>query len=284
MNLERQLKKPISNQKASFFVDSDNLEENVKYIQDKNIDSVTLIPNDEGYRLGDINFLQEIPHIKELHMGACNKVDNFEGLKYLGDLNLLVFSSGKKNKVDLSSLGQLETLSFSYSNEISGLDKLSNLVTLKVSDGTDDFFEENMFRNYLNLKSLVISKSIINSGLSFLKHNNWIEELEFNNMKRSFSIDGILELRDSLRRLKFISSKKITSIELVSELENLEWLIFSQSVKLENAEIVSSLKKLEAFTMFGSSTFVDGNLTTLKTLRDSIKNYRVQDKKHYYYE
>lgn len=127
-------------------------------------------------------------------------------------------------------------------------------------------------------------QSVADNGLFFLKENTSLEYLEFNYMRRAFSIEGIQFLKDNLKRLKFISSKKIENIELVSQLVNLEWLIFSNSVTLENANIVKDLKNLEALTVRGSSYFVDGDLRSLKEMRDTIKYYTVKDKKHYFYD
>ena len=120
--------------------------------------------------------------------------------------------------------------------------------------------------------------------MNFLKENTALEYLEFNHIKKEFSINGIQFLKINLKKLKFISSKKISDIDLISELENLEWLILSDSVKLKNSKILKPLNKLEAITLYGSSSFIEGDLTNLKELRNTLKHYKVQDKKHYFYE
>ncbi|MCD8401326.1 hypothetical protein G1K75_12285 [Tenacibaculum finnmarkense] len=284
MNLEEQLKKPLSNQEASFYLNSANLEANIEFIIKNKIESITLISNENGYNLKNIEFLKEIPFIKELHMGGCTELQNYEGLLYLKELEMLVFTPDKRISVDLSNLVNLDYLGFSYSSKIYGLDKLINLRTLGIGNATDDFFKIEIFKNYKKLENLKITRSIIGSGLSFLKDNTKLESIEFNYMKRAFSIEGIQYLKDNLKKLNFSSSKKIDNIHLVSQLVNLESLGFIESVKLENAKILEPLKKLKAFGMYGSSSFIDGNLTSLKEMRDTIEHFKIQNKKHYFYE
>jgi len=283
MNLEEQLKKPLLNREASFYVASKQLNANISYIKEKKIQNLTLIPNQEGYGLNNIDFLQELPFIKRLQMGACTEMKSFEGLNYLKDLDQLTFNAPKDIKVNLSGLKSLEELNFSYTNNILGLSELHNIKTLSVSSGTNDFFKIEIFRNYKNLKNLKIFLSTITNGVCFLQENNNLESLEFSHMKRAFDIEGIQHLKNTLRRLNFSSSKKIDNINLISELINLEALGFIESVKLQNAEILKPLKKLEALGIYGSSSFIDGDLRSLNQMSKTIKHYKVQNKKHYFY-
>lgn len=283
MNIEEQYRKPNLASEPTFYFNSNELEANIAFVKERKINNLTLIPNPNGYNLKDLNFLKEIPFLKELHMGACNQIQNYEGLKFLKDLELLIIGSDKKNIIDFSNLENLTWLSFSYSKNIIGLEKLVNLKTIGVGSANDDFCNIDVFSNFKKLNALSIVQGTI-TNLEFLKDNTSIEFLEFNYMRRGFSIQGIQYLKNSLKKLKFVSSKKIDDIVLVSELTELTGLFFSESVKLENTEIIKPLKKLNAFNMFGSSSFIDGDLRSLKEMRDTIKHYKVQDKKHYFYE
>lgn len=103
-------------------------------------------------------------------------------------------------------------------------------------------------------------------------------------MKRGFDLEGIQYLRDSLKRLRIMSSKKVDNIQLISELYNLEWLILSDSVPLESSRILEPLRNLEALTLRGSSYFIDGDLRALERRRESIKYYNIAHKSHYVYK
>ncbi|WP_452231754.1 hypothetical protein [Lacinutrix sp. MEBiC02595] len=284
MNLEEQFRKPNLKSEPLFYFNSKELDKNIAFVKEKEIDKLMLIPNENGYNLKDLNFLNELPFIKELHMGACNQIEDFNGLSDLKMLEFLIFRSGKNVTVNLSSLINLDYLGFSYTPKIIGVNKLVNLTTIGVNNGTDSFFNKDVFENYSKLKDLKIGVSIISDGLNFLKQNKTIESLEFSHMKKTFSIEGIQYLKDNLKKLNFSSSKKIENIHLVSELTNLESLGFIESVKLESARIIEPLKKLEAFGVYGSSSFINGDLTSLKEIRDTLKHYKVQNKKHYFYE
>ena len=217
-------------------------------------------------------------------MGSCSQVKHYEGLASLENLELLSFSSSEKTPVDLSQLQNLSHLVFSYSRQIKGLDRLSNLTSIGVGNGTDEYFRIEVFRNYSKLSRLVIGRSILNQGLAFLKANSSLKNLDFTHMKRRFDLEGIQHLRDSLKRLRIMSSKKVDNIQLISELHNLEWLILSDSVPLESSRVLEPLRNLEALTLRGSSYFIDGDLRALEKRRESIKYYNIAHKSHYVYK
>ncbi|MCM8540670.1 MAG: hypothetical protein NE328_10375 [Lentisphaeraceae bacterium] len=110
--------------------------------------------------------------------------------------------------------------------------------------------------------------------------------LEYLDLERIKSLDlfGIEKLKETLKKLKIISSKNVSNINLISNLENLEWLILNNSAHLDSAIIVSGLSKIEALTISGSSYFLNGDLRSLKKLKETIKYYNVDNKKHYFYE
>lgn len=283
MDLKEQLRKPTADQEAYFYVNSDHLESNLAFIKKHVIENLMLIPNEQGYRLKDIDFLKEVPFVKKIQMGACKKIDDYTGLDHLTNLIHLAFSAEKNIKVDLSNHTGLQELYFKFTPDITGFENLKNIETLSVDSGNEDFFKIELFSNFKNLKRLFIMLSKL-KDLKFLKENTSIEYLEFNYMKSAFDLQGIQYQKNSLKKLKLISSKKINNINLISELKNLEWLILSNSVTLESTDVVEGLKKLEALTLYGSSYFIDGDLRALKSLKEKIKYYNVEKKKHYFYE
>ncbi|MCD8455095.1 hypothetical protein LNJ08_11910 [Tenacibaculum finnmarkense genomovar ulcerans] len=283
MNIEEQYRKPNLASDPFFYFNSDELEANITFVKEKKIENLMLISNSNGYNLKDLGFLHELPFIKNIEMGACQQIEKFDGLLSLSNLNTLVIAPNKKVKINLSQLKNLKNLSLSYNPKIIGLEHLINLESLNISSGNDAFYNFEMFTNFKKLNTLKIVQASI-TDLTFLKENNKLEHLEFSHMRKSFSIEGIQYLKNSLKKLKFISSKKIDNINLVSQLTELNGLFFSESVKLDNAKVLKSLIKLEAFNMYGSSSFIDGDLRSLKEMRDTIKHYKVKNKKHYFYE
>lgn len=128
--------------------------------------------------------------------------------------------------------------------------------------------------------------SIAHSTILDLHFLSGLTLLEYLDLERIKSLDlfGIEKLKETLKKLKIISSKNVSNINLISNLENLEWLILNNSAHLDSAIIVSGLSKIEALTISGSSYFLNGDLRSLKKLKETIKYYNVDNKKHYFYE
>jgi hypothetical protein len=283
MNIEEQYRKPNLISEPIFYFNSSKLAANVAFVKEKKIERLMLISNPDGYNLKDLNFLKELPFIKSLEMGACSTLQNFEGLANLKELETLVFASDKKVEVDLSNLVNLKSLGFTVTPKIKGLDKLINIESLGINLGNDDFYNIEVFSNFKKLNTLKIVQASI-TDLTFLKQNSNLEDLVLSHMKKAFDLEGIQFLKNSLKKLSLTSSKKIDNVQLISQLVNLETLGFIESVTIESAALLKPLTKLEAFGTYGSSYFVDGDLRSLKHLKDTIKHFKVQDKKHYIYE
>jgi hypothetical protein len=284
MNIADQLKRPTLDQEPFFYINSDYLKENIDFIKENNIKNIYLQQRENGYNLKNVNFLKEMPFIEKLAILVSPQIDNVEAFSCLENLTQLQLTKNDKLKVDLSSMSNLKNLFFGYTKNIKGLEKLNNIEKIYVDSGTDDFFNIEIFKNYTKLNELRVSTSIISNSLSFLKENTNLESLTFSYMKRAFDLEGILYLKNSLKKLSLTSSKKIDNVQLISQLVNLETLGFIESVTIESAALLKPLTKLEAFGTYGSSYFVDGDLRSLKHLKDTIKHFKVQDKKHYIYE
>ncbi len=284
MSLDNQLRKPTLDQDAYFYVDSKNLESNISYIKKNKIKNIYLREGLDGYNLTNLDFLNEILFIEKLAVAPYPKIKEVKIIASLVNLTELQYGLSDKLAIDFSSLKNISHLSFGYSSNIKGLDRLENLKTVHVNGADDTFLNQLIFKHYKKLNKLTIANSTIKGSLAFLKENISLEYLELNLIKKEFDLDGIQYLSKCLKKLKLISSKKINNINRVGELVNLEWLILSNSVTLEDCSIIKNLKKLEALTMFGSSSFINGDLRNIKKLRDTIKNYRVDNKKHYFYD
>ena len=156
MILDEQLKRPTLDQEPYFYVNSGELESNINYIKKHKIENLMLIPIEGGYKLNNVDFFKQLPFLKKVKMGACNKIENYSGITFLNELVHLSLSSNKNISVDLTNLTKLQELYFTLSPKIKGLDKLRNIETLSVSSGTDIFLNIEVFKKYKNLKKLFI--------------------------------------------------------------------------------------------------------------------------------
>lgn len=104
MKIEDQYRKPNLASEPFFYFNSNEMEANIAFVKEYKIERLELIPNKNGYNRKDIDFLEKVPFIKELHMGTCEDVVDYSGLSHLSNLITLGISPNKKTDVDLSKL------------------------------------------------------------------------------------------------------------------------------------------------------------------------------------
>jgi len=279
MNLENQFEKNLGNDEIYFNVDSDHLKKNIESIVSNEIENINLNPY-KGYKLKNIDWVDSIAHIKRLEMGACTEI-NLNGLSKLPLLEELVFTAEeKKQKVDMSHFKKIKTLSFGFNENIVGLESLEKLERLSVWSANTSFLNEKYFEKYKKLSYLMLVQLKSSISLEFLKENHHLQELEIQHCKTEIDLTGLEKLKDSFKKLKITSSKKIKNIELISKLKNLQSLILVDSVPIESVDLIKSLPHLDTLSLYGSSSVNDGNLQGLK---NQFKNLNIQPKKHYLY-
>lgn len=259
-----------------FFVESDKLQSDIRFIQSEKIENIALNPF-HGYKFDNIDWLSEIPFIKKAELGGCYDI-NFDGLRYLTDLQYLSFNAMKNQKVDLSNLKKLKYLSFQSNKNIKGLEELKELQNLAVSKGEMTFFTDYFFKNYTKLHMLSIADSRLPESLSFLKVLTSLTHLEISYIKSKVNLCGLLEISHSLEILKLSHSKKIESIDTIKKLKKLKTFSIVDSVTLEDTGFVNQLPKLEILIVLGSSYFKNGDLSDLK---GRLKHVSIDNKKHY---
>lgn len=281
MKRNNRLIQPIGSERYSLCLDSTMLAEDIAFLKKNNIKSITLIERSGGYILDNIDFLQSIPDLKEIYMAGCPCINNYNGLSYVKDLSVLVFSPQNNVKVDLSGLKSLNFLSFQYSNNIMGLKALSNITKLWVWGGNEDFFSPNVFSVYKNLSTLEINQSKL-QDLYFVECCP-LNTLIFNQVSSNFTLAGLSKLSRTLKVLKFIATKHVRDISQLSSLVNLSSLILSNSFALDNCKIIANLKKIESLTLIGSSFFKDGDLSSISTIVNNLKYNNIAKKRHYFY-
>ncbi|UZR97526.1 hypothetical protein [Chondrinema litorale] len=274
-NLSSQIEKIPALQDEYFFVNSDNLTENIRYINDNQITYVALNES-KGFSSNDLTFLKEIPNIKKLEMGGCYDV-GFEGLEYALNLESLSFNALKNQPVDLSPLNKLKELDFTFHKKIEGLEYLVELKKLQVRKASSPFLDKKYFLHYSNLSSLTLVYSTFTNQGSFLDVLSNVKYLEFYSCK-SLNLEYFKNFAETLEELKIRKCKNIKSIELLTMFKNLKTLQFTNTMPLANSQFVDELPNLEILTVFGSSSFINGNIENLK---GKLKHVGIDNKKHY---
>lgn len=280
MKENNRLIRHIGSKYYSLCIDSNRITDDLVFLKSNNIKSVTLIEKKGGYTIDNIDFLRTIPNLKEIYMADCPCITNYNGLTYVNELSVLIFSPKPKLKIDLSHLSLLEFLSFQYSHNIIGLEKLFNLSKLWVWGGNHNFFSHDVFSSYKKLATLEINCSKL-QDLRFVKDCP-LETLVFNRINTKFSLIGLNELVKTLRVLKFIATKQVIDISQLSSLRHLSSLILSNSFALDNCRIIENLRDLKSLTLIGTSFFIDGDLSSIRYIIDNLQHNNIANRKHYF--
>jgi len=189
-----------------FFVDSDNLDNDIKFIKSEKIENIALNPF-YGYKIDNINWLSEVPLIKKAEFGGCYNI-NFDGLKFLTNLEHLTFFAMKNQGVDFYNLKKLTHLCFQFNKNMRGLEDLKLLESLVISKGETFFFNDQIFKNYSRLKILSIADSKLSESLRFLRNLHSLKHLELNYIKSKINLSELKELKESLEIFKLDHCKK----------------------------------------------------------------------------
>jgi protein phosphatase 1 regulatory subunit 7 len=237
-------------------VESERLDQYVNYINKNNIKYVT-VSLFWGYKQKDISFISKCPTIECLGLSSplINDYSPIYNLKQLKWLRV----DDPQNIVDLAQLPALEELHIDHHKHIQNLGRCSSLKTLDTSFYNPP--EKNMVElsNLLNLTSLRIYRSNVDSlkGLGNLNHLEHIFLYSFPNLH---CIDELNKISDSLTVLVVEGCKKIENFEFVACLSKLKVLKFVNCGNISNISFIKQMSNLRAF-VFVDSNIVDGNLS-----------------------
>jgi hypothetical protein len=257
-----------------FYVNSDEIVENIDYIKNNNIRNIG-VNKLKGYKLNDLKKITEVSNqIEKLSIGGdidLSDLSEFKNLEYL-------VANSEQAFIDFSKLSKLKYLAFFYYGKMTGFENLSNLETINVSKADPSFLTEDIFRYYKKLTRLEIVQSKLPEELDFLKYLTKLKELEFHYCKSKIDLSELLKIKGSLEILKIGHSKNVVSIEALTKLKKLTWLSLVDSIPLADSKFINDLPALEVLVVLGSSFFVDGNIDNLK---GKLRHVGIDDKRHY---
>src|SRR5258706_5270655 len=205
MEIEHERYKKIPGGKENFFyINSDKLEEDLKWIEENKIKNLKLTQDE--YKLKTIDPILEIKDVRYLDVFLENAdLSKLNELKELENLGI-----GEEGcVVDVSDLSSLRELYLAYPKKIKGLNTLKALEKLIVVKADINFFEEDQFRNWGALIELALLSPKLPQSLSFLKFLQNLHELEIFNSRSKFSLEDLASIKDSLTTLKIGNCKKV---------------------------------------------------------------------------
>lgn len=252
--------------KEAIIIDEKNTDRFVSYINKEKIDKIIIdLLNCE---LNSLSFLNEIKHVKYLTIWGDGEIDNspiyeLENLLFLEILN--------PSELYLDRVRGLQFFSTNKICNVRNIDKVMTLKTLKLINPNRDNCDLNDLSLLNNLKSIEIL-SLSGYGLYSLKGINHLTNLKvlvLNDLKRLINIDDLVDLKSSLTSLRIFNCKKIERFDILSNLENLQFLSMDKLSPIFNLHFINFLHKLKTF-ISSNTQIIDGNLSVLANIETVI--------------
>lgn len=240
-----------------FMIDSDRLEACIEYIKKMDIRLIG-ISSFLGYKRREISFLSELTEFVE---GIIIQ-ENFSDISVLNSLHklrTLGFCDNKKTIIDLSNFPELSTLACDYSNRLLSLESCEQLQHLSLTrfKSTSRTIEELPRLASLKTLDLFVPNIISLDGIGKFP---LLQEIALFRASHLVNILSLEAVKLTLTNLEFDQCRKISSYDILAELDNLERLIIGKSAPIESLSFVKSLTKLE-FLSFVDTNVVDGDLS-----------------------
>lgn len=223
-------------------------------------------------RLDTIDFLRDYDFIEKLDVTSISDFD-FSFLNRLTNLKKLSINVEGNNKIDLSNLEKIESLSIKWRKGIVGFDNCKNLLSLCLIE-----FKENDLIQFANLKSLTDIK-IKTASIESLKGVDDLANLQtlyIGNCKKLTSIKSINNL-PKLQHLEFSKCPNVKDYHYINNLPSLQSLSLVDCGRVESIKFIEGLPLLSNLSLLGNTVINDGDLLPAK----GIKNVEHKHYNHY---
>lgn len=245
-----------------FIIESDRLHEQIDYI---NRYLITDIYIKYPYRLSNLDFLREIPHITDLVID-CPTLTNVESLKELKHLvNLHIGNDSIPGLLDLSpSADSLQTLSFPWSSKIKGLENMPNLNTLFITGYNDKKIRNlTLLGNYPQLEWLQLSGGNLESLQGIEKY----PDLKKVNFLRLYSLADVQEEHLKLPALEYLTFEFCKKLSLKSSslgfYEKMKEFEIKRSGNIDTlSELPTKMPNLEVLGLYEAKV-LSGDMTPI---------------------
>lgn len=254
-------------------IESDRLDETIKFIEKENIENI-YVSRSHGYKLDNIEPLLKLKGIKKFQYQESGKLISMSGIENLSEIEYLRIDD--EQKVDLSAFPNLKFLIIKWSKKIANFNSCDNLQELNLWNFNT---KERDFTNFPSLKNLKTLNLFFGNAdsLNGLQLSNRIKNIEFHRFPKLTSIDVLTGL-ESLEFLFFQNCKRIQDFDATARLTNLKTLAIIDCGEIENLNFLKELDNLTDFRFVGT-TIKNGDLRVL--VHDKFKYIGFDNKKHY---
>jgi hypothetical protein len=254
---------------------SNTTPEIVSHLRERSVTGLELNVS-KGWR-GNLKFLSDIPSLKELAVIQIGGGEiDLSPIQELTSLTHLSLSTYSKNNIDFRRFPNLLDCSLEWQPGFSSIFGVSGLKRLFLSGYSPASSEE--FANLKDLEELSIKNTGIKSlfGISQL---HGLRRLTLGLAKNLDSLAGVERL-SQLVELEINTCKKLSSIEPISSLKRLRILLIVEFGDIASLKPIEGLTDLSKVMFYGSTNFLDGDLSPLTRLPAPLE-VSFKNRKHY---
>src|SRR5690606_26152729 len=200
------------------YIDSENVQESVQYIQEHQIKSVDITYD---YKKSQIDFLSECPTVEYISLEGSS-IKDINGIYHLKILKTLVINDTSRSlAVDFNQLTSLERIIGTLPSKVIGIGSLTNLKELQIWGYKPK--GKNLVE-FPKLKALV-DLELINANITSLEGIQGLENLEslgLFRMRALADIEAIQHLSKNLTSLQIEGAKNVQDFSSIRRVQSLK--------------------------------------------------------------
>lgn len=273
---------PFNKYNAIIIDESKEIEEYIKYINDKGIEQAYV-------EVVNLDFFKECADLKHLIITIPDeyegKIDyknlyELKNIKSLGLANYCHWDESIVSNCELERFQGLEELCIQANKGTESFNKITSLKSLKISKYIGKNKDLSDLSNLKQLDTLTLIQCKMNS-LNGIENLNKMQCLYLYHNRSLKDISALAKISKTLKVLRIDCCPKIEDFSVLSELENVEMLELSGGNSIPNLDFIKGMKNLK--TLIFTYNVLDGDLSNCMNLSYAAcdknrKHYNLKDK------
>ncbi len=228
-----------------------------------------------GWPTGNLEFLHEIPKLRELHLLSPNLVD-LTALSSLNQIKSLTLEVSRRARLDLESFSLLEQFSGFWHTVRDTVFRAPRLKRLRFIGYPGAVAQG--FASLQQLQGLALySPKCAELGDVF--EVSQLRSLSIAHASSLSTLEGVARL-NILRELSLVSCPRIHKINALTGLRMLESLILEDCRDIASLEPIRALTSISTLRVVGNTRVADGDLSALDDLRN-LKSVAFVERRSY---
>jgi hypothetical protein len=228
---------------------------------------------------GELEFLSSRLRVRRLAL-LDRGIPDVRPLYRLSDtLEELSIQAAPEAELDLGQLPRVRKIAGDWGligPALGGLEHLREVSTWRFGEGDLTAFE-----THSDLERLTVKDAPRLESLDGLANHKALTHLEIRGAKRLSGISVLAETQARLEELTLEGCRAIDSLESLGGLLSLRYLGIGECGDLPSATQLWTLMALEVLSAWGSTCFIDGDLSALTRL-PALREIRMRGRRHYH--